>query len=409
MVYMKIAFVHDWIVHEWGAEAVLKQLIQNTNYSTATLFVLYSTQKEFVIKSNTTNLQASDTATTVHVPIITALPKRINSIFLFFSNHQVPVLSKLFDYRNLMFWFPALCYILRRKIQYYNPDAITIDSFAAVKNIIPPFSITKPANKKYMKSKDWWANHIKGTYTKQPHTTLYLHSPMQYIRENYSENISKLWFPIKQLYIFATKYLRPWDQSQRQYDVVLYNSNYTAKLAKQLYKIDWQVSYPQIDKAFEKEPIIEYPKEYYVFIWRVQRYVREIDRVITLCNKTNTPLIVIGNGPDMEYAKSIAGPTILFVGNITDVWEKITLIKHSCGLINLAKESFGIATVEALCLGIPVFGYNEGATPELVSSENWYLVNNKDTNTLIKQFQEFKKTDFDRLAIAKNARKKFFS
>ena len=56
----------------------------------------------------------------------------------------------------------------------------------------------------------------------------------------------------------------------------------------------------------------------------------------------------------MEYAKSIAGPTIIFLGLITDVQEKIDIMKHAKGLINLAKESFGIATAESLCLGVPV-------------------------------------------------------
>lgn len=136
---------------------------------------------------------------------------------------------------------------------------------------------------------------------------------MQYIRENYEENVSKLSFPIKQLYQFATTYLRPWDKKHRQYDVVLCNSNYTAKLAKQLYGLEGQVSYPQLHRAFFDEPIAGVSKEYLVFVGRVQKYVREIDRVIQACNTTRTPLIVIGDGPDMDYAKSLAGPTIIFV------------------------------------------------------------------------------------------------
>jgi len=61
---------------------------------------------------------------------------------------------------------------------------------------------------------------------------------MQYIRENYEENVAKLSFPIKQIYQFAAIYLRPWDKKHRHYDVVLCNSNYTAKLAKQLYGLE---------------------------------------------------------------------------------------------------------------------------------------------------------------------------
>ncbi len=230
---------------------------------------------------------------------------------------------------------------------------------------------------------------------------------MQYIRENYEENISKLRFPIKQLYQFATTYLRPWDKAQRKYDVVLCNSNYTAELAKQLYNIDGQVAYPQLDKAFFVEPVSDITKPYYIFVGRVQRYVREIDKVIMLCNTTKTPLIVIGDGPDMDYAKSLAGPTIIFVGNISDVNEKVALMKHANGLINIAKESFGITTAEALCLGVPVFGYNGGATPELVDDSNGYLVADKQMETLISGFATYNQMYVDKEKIAMDARAKF--
>ena len=425
---MKTAFVHDWIVHEWWAEAVLRTLIQETDYTQATLFTLYSTKKEFFIERKPSRHNAIwDTTEDLYstniytIKIITALPVCINSIFSFFHANKVPVLSTLFDYRNLMFWFPVLCRLLKYKIKRYKPDSIVIDSFAAVKNIVEVRDDSNISggskNDTYIWS-TWNDNedtdnsvnntiHKEYRQNRQSHTTLYLHSPMQYIRENYEENVNKLKFPIKQFYKFATTYLRPWDKKSRKYDVVLCNSNYTAELAKQLYNIDGQVAYPQIDKAFFAEPVVDITKPYYMFVGRVQRYVREIDKVIMLCNKTQTPLIVMGDGPDMDYAKSIAGPTIIFVGSITDVDEKIALMKHASGLINIAKESFGITTAEALCLGVPVFGYNGGATPELVNSSNGYLVADKEMETLISGFATYKEILFDKEKIAWDARATF--
>jgi hypothetical protein len=52
----------------------------------------------------------------------------------------------------------------------------------------------------------------------------------------------------------------------------------------------------------------------------------------------------------MDYAKSIAGPNIMFVGYMSDPAEKAALMRQAKGLINIAKESFGIGTAEALCL-----------------------------------------------------------
>jgi hypothetical protein len=105
--------------------------------------------------------------TTKHhtLDVVTALPKWINNLFLRCSRHHVPGISRLFDYRNLMFFYPSLMKVLSRKIKKYHPDHITISSFAIAKNITP----------------------ISGVKT-----TLYLHSPMQYIWTHYDEYKVKL-------------------------------------------------------------------------------------------------------------------------------------------------------------------------------------------------------------------------
>jgi len=35
-------------------------------------------------------------------------------------------------------------------------------------------------------------------------------------------------------------------------------------------------------------------------------------------------------------------------------------------MINLTRESFGLATAQSLLLGVPIFGYSDGASSELV-------------------------------------------
>lgn len=139
--------------------------------------------------------------------IETALPRRLNNRFIVCNTRKLFLLSTLFDYRNLMFWFPFLTRRLSRKIKRYHPDHIIISSFAAAKNID----------------------------TRIAKTTLYLHCPMQYIRENYHENLQKLSFPIKQIYQLAAQFLRPRDKKKRSYDEVFFNSEYTEVIAKKLY------------------------------------------------------------------------------------------------------------------------------------------------------------------------------
>ncbi len=389
---MKIAFVHDRIVHEWWAEMVLRDLVSTSVFDDAKIFVLFSIHKKLIVNSEQwiekkiTTSFATPRNDKIELDIITALPIRLNNIFIYFNTRKIPILSALFDYRNLMFWFPVLCRMLRKKIERYNADEILISSFAAAKNIIKDTSSLFPS-----------------PYSLSPKVTLYLHSPMQYIRENYEENVKKFSFPIKQLYQFATTYLRPRDKKSRHYDVVLCNSNYTAKLAKQLYGLEWQVSYPIVDKLFFNEPVEVISKEYFVFVWRIQKYVREIWTIIDACNQTHSSLVVIWDWPDMDYAKSIAWPTIIFVWRIDDVSEKVAIMKHAKWLINIAKESFGLGTAEALCLWVPVLGYNWWATPELVDESNWVLIDDKSTN-IVEWIEEFCGKEFDRKKIAEDAR-----
>ena len=73
------------------------------------------------------------------------------------------MLSSIFDYRNLIVFYPLFMKILSRKIKKRKPDEVQISSFAIAKNIDP---IEVP-------------------------TSLYLHSPMQYIRSHYEEYLGK--------------------------------------------------------------------------------------------------------------------------------------------------------------------------------------------------------------------------
>jgi len=46
--------------------------------------------------------------------------------------------------------------------------------------------------------------------------------------------------------------------------------------------------------------------EYYLYIGRLVRFVREVDRIIELANSMQIPLLVAGSGPDEQYLKEMA-------------------------------------------------------------------------------------------------------
>jgi hypothetical protein len=249
--------------------------------------------------------------------IVTALPRWVFSVFQYFEQHRVPVLSKLFDYRNLMFFYPVLVWILRQKISQFSPDEMVVSSFAAVKNILPPQAAVKSILPKQEEARGTKRKQEvqKGTSLQATKTTLYLHSPMQYIWDYYEDNVRKLRFPIRQFYQLITPVLRRWDKTPRYYDRVICNSHYTAAGAQRLYGRDHcEVQYPVIDPRYlsgslqddEKLPRSLQDDEYYVFIGRLVRFAKELDLIINVFNRTGDRLVIIGSGPDEQYLRSIA-------------------------------------------------------------------------------------------------------
>lgn len=193
--------------------------------------------------------------------------------------------------------------ILSRKIKKYHPDHILISSFAIAKNITP----------------------ISGVPM-----TLYLHSPMQYIWTHYDEYKEKLQGIKGKIFNRIVPKLRKRDLKFTKFDRVYANSKYTAKVAEELYGIkNIQIKYPRIPDKFFVPAVQETPLEYYLYVGRLVTFVREAGKIIKLCNEMKVPLIVMGSGPDEVYLKSIAGPSIIFIGRITDVDEKIKIISQA--------------------------------------------------------------------------------
>jgi len=186
-----------------------------------------------------------------------------------------------------MFFYPSLMKILSKKIKKYKPDHITISSFAIAKNITPISGIPM---------------------------TLYLHSPMQYIRTHYDEYKEKLQGLKGKLFNRIVPKLRKRDLKFTKYDKVYANSKYTAHEAERLYGIkNILIKYPCIPSKFFIPIVQEIPHEYYLCVGRLVTFVREADKIIKLCNELNVPLIMMGSGPDEVYLKSIAGPSIIFI------------------------------------------------------------------------------------------------
>lgn len=371
---MKLAGVHCRIAKWWALdvfEELLKEELSSQSFSEIKIFSSYSELKTIQIKNK-------------QIKIITALPKRLNSFFQRNSKKKIPILKQLFDYRNLMFFYLLLMKILSWKIKQYQPNKILISSFAIAKNI------------EQCKIKSWHTN-----------ITLYLHSPMQYIRSHKQEYTKKLTGRKGWIFRKIIPKLQQRDLQYTNYNKVYANSTYTKTLAKEIYTIESEVKYPKIDQKYFNEKIIEQPKEYIVCTGRIVKFVREVDSIIKAFNTIGYPLIIIWSGPDEKALKKLAKKNITFTGRNPP--NMIDIIKNAKGSINLTKESFGLSTAESLCLWVPVLGYNQGATPELIDKNSWILIETKTEQEIITQFKKFISHQRDRKQIASRARSLFTS
>jgi len=356
----------------WWVLNVLTDLIESESFTQAKIFTIFSDR-------------AYLETTKWNIEVVTALPIRLNKLFFRFSKKKW-ILWSVLDYRNLMFFYVILMKMLSKKVISYTPPKVIISSFAVAKNL------------------DFCRSNYTGTFN--PITLLYLHSPMQYIRSHYDEYMQKIkWYKLK-IFQKITPKLRKRDKSFTKFDDVVSNSHYTAKLAKDIYDIDSKVRYPKVDSSFLDISVNLNPDNYYLYVGRLVKFVKEVDKIIHLFNELQQPLLIMWSGPDEEYLKSIAKWNIIFIGRIQDPLEKMKIIQNAKGLINITKESFGICTVESLLLWIPVFAYNDWASVELIDAESWILCPDKHQKTLVKYFGEFMQKDRDRQKIQNHIKSK---
>jgi glycosyltransferase involved in cell wall biosynthesis len=76
-------------------------------------------------------------------------------------------------------------------------------------------------------------------------------------------------------------------------------------------------------------------------------------------------LVVIGTGPELEKARSVAGPNVTLMG-----YQSFAVLKshmqRAKAFVFAAEEDFGITPVEAQACGTPVIAFGKGGALETV-------------------------------------------
>ena len=188
----------------------------------------------------------------------------------------------------------------------------------------------------------------------------YCHTPMRWCW-NYREYVEReqLGGMARRVLPLLITGLRVWDQvSAMRVDHFIANSPVVAERIQKYYRRDAVVIPPPVEVSrFSFDPDIEV-EDYFLIISRLIPYKR-IDLAIEACNRLRLPLVIIGAGRDLERLKRRAGPTIRFLGRLSDQ-EVLHYYARCRALLFPGEEDFGITPLEAQACGRPVIAYGSG-------------------------------------------------
>ncbi len=209
------------------------------------------------------------------------------------------------------------------------------------------------------------SGYAKGIRTKRGALHVcYCHTPMRWAwryqdyaaREKFNAS-TRLALPI------LLHGLRLWDMNaSRQPDQFVANSQIVADRIQQIYKRHAVVIPPPIDVS--RFSISQTQDDYYLILSRLVPYKR-IDLAVEACNLAKRRLIVVGDGPDRKRLQELAGPTVQFMGRLSDE-ETARYVGECRALLFPGEEDFGMVPLEVAASGRPTVAFRAGGATETV-------------------------------------------
>lgn len=333
---MKIAVIHDWLVTYAGAEKVIEQILEV--YPEADLFSLVDfipSGKRGFIKN-----------------------KKVKTSFI----QKLPFSQK--KYRSYLPFMPMAI----EQLDVSKYDLVISSSHAVAKGII--------------------------TGPDQIHIS-YVHSPIryawdlqhQYLKESGLEKGLKGWIAKGILH-----YIRNWDyRTANNVDYFLANSKFISRRIWRVYRREANVIYPPVDvTAFA---LNEKKEDFYMTASRMVPY-KKIDLIVKAFTKmADKKLVVIGDGPDFQKIKQVAGQNVELLG-----YQEFSVLKdymqRAKAFVFAAEEDFGITPVEAQACGTPVIAYGKGGALETVNcldsdTPTGLFFDEQTEESIIKSVQKF--------------------
>lgn len=253
------------------------------------------------------------------------------------------------------------------------------------------------------------AKQVRKTRSDQTHIC-YCHTPIRYYWSHYDEykkdpGMGKLNWLVRLAMPLIVPSMRKADYvAAQEVDIFIANSTEVQKRIKTYYNRTSTVVHPPV--STERFSPASTRGDHYVALGRQVPYKRA-DLAVAACTKLGLPLKVFGSGPQHEYLKTIAGPTVSFYtdrfGDASDEAVEAAL-NTAKGFIFPSEEDFGIVQVEALAAGAPVISYGRGGTLDIVQDEqNGVLFHTQSTGAVVEAIKRANSLSFPPKRVARTA------
>lgn len=191
----------------------------------------------------------------------------------------------------------------------------------------------------------------------------YCHNPFRYAWNDRDSTLARRRNPVTRTVLRAAfRRWRQWDRiaAQRTNRYVA-NSSVTQARIRAYFGREAAIVHPPVDtRRFSPGPV----GDYYLVVSELMSH-KQIDVAIRAFNTLSRPLVIVGDGPAAGRMRRIAGPTVRFVGRLSDA-EVARTIQGARAMVVTAVEEFGIAAVESQAAGRPVIARRGGGALETV-------------------------------------------
>jgi glycosyltransferase involved in cell wall biosynthesis len=304
----RVAIVHDWLVVYGGAERVLRELL--AIYPQADLYAIV----DFLGDEDRVEL----------------FGKRAKTSFI----QKLPFAEK--KYRSYL----ALMPLAIEQFDLSGYDVVISSSHAVAKGVL-----TGPDQR-----------HI-----------CYCYSPIRYAWDMQHQYLDQAGLTRGFKSILARlvlHYIRLWDcRTAAGVDSFVTSSAYIARRIRKVYGRAAAVVPPPVDTNGFSLSLAK--EQFYFTVSRLVPYKR-VDLIVkAFADMPDRQLVVIGDGPEMQRIRALAGPNVTLLGYQPSALVR-DYMQRARAFVFAAEEDFGIVLVEAQACGTPVIAFGRGGALGIV-------------------------------------------